>query len=60
MDVSSKEAFAVREFCDRYGICRDTFYGEVKRGRLRALKGRQEDIGPEVRRRGLGDVPARA
>jgi excisionase family DNA binding protein len=38
MDVSSKEAFAVREFCDRYGICRDTFYGEVKRGRLRALK----------------------
>jgi excisionase family DNA binding protein len=38
MDVSSKEAFAVREFCDRYGICRDTFYSEVKRGRLRALK----------------------
>jgi excisionase family DNA binding protein len=38
MDISNKEAFAVREFCDRYGICRDTFYSEVKRGRLRALK----------------------
>jgi len=38
MDVSSKGAFAVREFCDHYGICRDTFYSEVKRGRLRALK----------------------
>jgi excisionase family DNA binding protein len=38
MDFSTREAFAVREFCDRYGICRDTFYSEVKRGRLRALK----------------------
>jgi excisionase family DNA binding protein len=38
MDFSTREAFAVREFCDRYGICRDTFYAEVKRGRLRALK----------------------
>jgi excisionase family DNA binding protein len=38
MDVSSKKAFAVREFCDQYGICRDTFYSEVKCGRLRALK----------------------
>jgi excisionase family DNA binding protein len=37
MDVS-REAFAVREFCSQYGICRDTFYSEVKRGRLRALK----------------------
>jgi excisionase family DNA binding protein len=35
---TSREAFAVREFCIRYGICRDTFYGEVKRGRLRAIK----------------------
>ena len=34
----SREAFAVREFCARYGICRDTFYREVRRGRLRALK----------------------
>ena len=23
---------------DHYGICRDTFYAEVRRGRLRALK----------------------
>jgi hypothetical protein len=29
---------AIGEFCARYGICRDTFYSEVKRGRLRALK----------------------
>jgi len=38
MDITNREAFAVREFCARYGICRDTFYSEVKRGRLRALK----------------------
>jgi excisionase family DNA binding protein len=38
MDFSTREAFAVREFCDRYGISRDTFYAEVRRGRLRALK----------------------
>ncbi len=35
---ADREAFAVREFCARYGICRQTFYDEVKRGRLRALK----------------------
>jgi excisionase family DNA binding protein len=38
MDATNREAFAVREFCSLYGICRDTFYSEVKRGRLRALK----------------------
>jgi excisionase family DNA binding protein len=38
MDFSTREAFAVREFCERFGICRDTFYSEVKRGRLRALE----------------------
>jgi hypothetical protein len=37
-DLSRREAFAVREFCERYGICRETFYQEVRRGRLRALK----------------------
>jgi excisionase family DNA binding protein len=37
-DLSSREAFAVNEFCARYGICRETFYSEVRRGRLRALK----------------------
>jgi excisionase family DNA binding protein len=37
-DLSRREAFAVSEFCERYGICRETFYQEVRRGRLRALK----------------------
>ena len=37
-DFSRREAFAIGEFCARYGICRDTFYQEVRRGRLRALK----------------------
>ena len=38
MDFSTREAFAVREFCARYGICRQTFYDEVKRGRIQARK----------------------
>ena len=38
MDPTIKEALAVREFCARYGICRQTFYDEVKRGRIRAVK----------------------
>src|SRR5215471_7863003 len=38
MDFSTREAFAVREFCARYGICRQTFYDEVKRGRIKAKK----------------------
>jgi hypothetical protein len=38
MDITNREAFAIRQFCARYGICRDTFYAEVRRGRLRALK----------------------
>jgi excisionase family DNA binding protein len=37
-DLSRREAFAVGEFCERYGICRETFYQEVRRGRLRAHK----------------------
>jgi excisionase family DNA binding protein len=37
-DLSGREAFAIGEFCARYGICRDTFYQEVRRGRLRAVK----------------------
>jgi excisionase family DNA binding protein len=35
---NAKQATAVSEFCSRYGICRDTFYAEVRRGRLRATK----------------------
>jgi len=38
MDFSTREAFAVREFCARYGICRQTFYDELKRGRIKAKK----------------------
>jgi excisionase family DNA binding protein len=38
MDIAIREAFAVREFCARYGICRQTFYDEVRRKRLRAVK----------------------
>jgi hypothetical protein len=38
MDITNREAFAVREFCARYRIGRDLFYSEVKRGRLRAVK----------------------
>jgi excisionase family DNA binding protein len=38
MNITDREAFAVREFCARYGICRQTFYDEVHRGRLRAVK----------------------
>ena len=38
MDFSTREAFAVREFCARYGICRQTFYDEVKRGHIKAKK----------------------
>jgi predicted DNA-binding transcriptional regulator AlpA len=38
MDLSTREAFGVREFCARYGICRQTFYDEVKRGRIKAKK----------------------
>ena len=37
-DLSGREAFAVGEFCERFGICRETFYQEVRRGRLRAVK----------------------
>jgi excisionase family DNA binding protein len=38
MDFSTREAFTVREFCARYGICRQTFYDEIKRGRIKARK----------------------
>ena len=38
MNITDREAFAVREFCARYGICRQTFYDKVHRGRLRAVK----------------------
>jgi excisionase family DNA binding protein len=36
--TDNREAFAVREFCARYGICRQTFYDEIRRGRIKAVK----------------------
>jgi predicted DNA-binding transcriptional regulator AlpA len=33
-----KRAYAVREFCRAYGICRATFYTVLRNGRLRAVK----------------------
>jgi excisionase family DNA binding protein len=39
MTVSTtREAISVTEFCSHYDVCRDTFYNEIKRGRLRARK----------------------
>ena len=34
----AREAYGVREFCARYGICRQTFYDEIHRGRITAKK----------------------
>jgi excisionase family DNA binding protein len=31
-------ALTINEFCDRYGICRETCYREIRAGRLRAHK----------------------
>ena len=31
-------AFSVEEFCERYGIGRTSAYGEMRSGRLRAVK----------------------
>jgi hypothetical protein len=58
MDITDREAFAVREFCVRYGICRDTFYAEVRRGRLRALKLGKKTIVPKWTPR-VGPSPSR-
>ena len=39
MTVSTaREAISVTEFCSSYDVCRDTFYNEIRRGRLRARK----------------------
>lgn len=36
--ATPRGAFSIAEFCKCYGICRATFYNEVKRGNLRAVK----------------------
>jgi excisionase family DNA binding protein len=33
-----RAAFSVTEFCQTYRVGRDRFYGEVRKGRLRAIK----------------------
>jgi hypothetical protein len=33
-----KRAYAVKEFCEAYDLCRDKVYGEIRAGRLRAVK----------------------
>jgi len=38
MDSMTREAFSVREFCARYGVCKQTFYDEIHRGRITAKK----------------------
>jgi hypothetical protein len=43
---SPPEAFDIAGFCNRYGICRDKAYEEIRTGRLRARKlGRRTIIG---------------
>ena len=36
--MDNRETFSVREFCARYGICKQTFYDEIHRGRITAKK----------------------
>jgi hypothetical protein len=37
-DTTPKKAFTVPEFCERNNVGRDTVYGEIRTGRLRARK----------------------
>ncbi len=51
-------AFAVREFCARNGICRQTFYDEIRRGRLHAIKlGKKTIVTAESERAWLESLP---
>ena len=36
--LEDRLALSVKQFCAAYGICRQTFYDEIKRGRLKAVK----------------------
>ncbi len=33
-----KELYSVNEFCQAFGVCRSTFYNEVRAGRIRTVK----------------------
>src|SRR5262249_54843585 len=34
----NNRALTIKEFCDRYGICRETAYQQIRAGKLRAVK----------------------
>ena len=34
----NNRALTINEFCDRYGICRETAYQQIRTGKLRAVK----------------------
>ena len=36
--LEDRLALSVKQFCAAYGICRQTFYDEIKRGSLKAVK----------------------
>ena len=55
---NDRKAFSVREFCARQGICRQTFYSEIRRGRLRACKlGKKTIVTAENERAWLDSLP---
>ena len=57
MEVDRK-VFSVREFCARNGICRQTFYDEIRRGRLHAIKlGKKTIVTNESERAWLDSLP---
>ena len=48
----------MREFCARNGICRQTFYDEIRRGRLHARKlGKKTIVTAENERAWLETLP---
>lgn len=53
-----RQAFSVREICQRHGICRQTFYDEIRRGRLHARKlGKKTIVTAENERAWLESLP---
>ena len=51
--MDNREAFSVREFCARYGICKQTFYDEIHRGRISAKK-----LGKKTAKKSAGSAPS--
>ena len=51
-------AMTIQEFCTAYRICRATFYNEVNRGNLRAVKlGTKTLVLPEDAEAWVGNLP---